>query len=341
MHGSDIIGAIVARGAISPTEVTWLRQEVFRDGVTDDKEAETVFRLNEECKERDESWDQLYVDVLTDYFVWQTTPRGYVDAPHAQYLVQRLTRDNRIESTTELELLANIVHWADYCPPELAELLLMSVRESVLNPDEAAYGRGRRPNIVDAVDVELIKRAIYAPATAGGITVTRLEAEIMLDLNKATDTAANSPAWKQLFVYAIANHLMFPRQHTPAPGAAEVLRREEWLKERRGVGGLFSQAGGELLGMGSGQVDLGERFKAALKAMDGPVRERDPDAEAREAAISYERETIDEEEANWLIGHIGRDGNLHENEKALLTFIRNGSPNIHPSLDNLMAEAGI
>jgi hypothetical protein len=32
---------------------------------------------------------------------------------------------------------------------------------------------------------------------------------------------------------------------------------------------------------------------------------------------------------------------LHENEKALLAFIRNTSPKTHPSLDRLMAEAGV
>lgn len=341
MHGTDIIDAILARKSISATDVTWLRQEVFRDGVTDDKEAETVFRLNEECEDKDESWNQLYVDALTDYFVWQTSPRGYVDDGHAQYLIRRLVRDNRIESQTELELLANIVHWADHCPPELAELVLMSVRESVLNPDEAAYGKGRRPRVVDAADIELIKRAIYAPATAGGITVTRLEAEVMLDIDRGTDSAANDPAWKQLFAYAIGNHLMFPRPHTPPPSAAEVLRREAWLKETRGIGGLLGQIGAEAGRIATGDVDLGARFRLAMRALEGPVRHEDLDEEARAAKVAYERETIDEEEANWLIPHLKRDGGLGESDRALLTFIRNTSPKIHPSLDSLMREAGI
>ena len=341
MHGTDIVDAIIARKTITATEVSWLRQEVFKDGLTDDKEAETIFHMNEECTEKDESWNQLYVDVLTDYFVWQASPRGYVDEAHARYLMQRVAGNNRIESSPELELLANIIHWSDACPPELAELVLMSVRESVLDPDEAAYGRGRRPRVIDAVDIELIKRAIYAPATAGGIMVTRLEAEVILDINLATDSTANDPAWKQLFVYAIGNHLMFPRPHTPPPPAAEVTRREEWLKERRGIGGLLKEIGNETLIAGSSKIEFGAHFKLALKAMGGPVQERDLDTETREAKVAYERETVDEEEANWLISRLRRDGGLHENEKALLTFIRNTSPNIHPSLDKLMIEAGI
>ena len=79
----------------------------------------------------------------------------------------------------------------------------------------------------------------------------------------------------------------------------------------------------------------------AMKAMEGPIRERDLDGEAREAKIAYERETIDEEEARWLIGRVKRDGVLHENERALLAFIRNTSPNIHASLEPLLKEAGL
>jgi hypothetical protein len=341
MHGTDIISAIIARKTITSTDVAWLRREVFQDGATDDTEAEAIFRLEEECTEKDESWPHLYVDALTDYFVWQTTPRGYVDEAHARYLMQRIVRDNRIESGTELELLCNIMHWAESCPAELAEFVLFAVRESVIEPDDAAYGRGRRPKVVDPVDVELIKRAIYAPATLGGITVTRLEAEIMFDLNDATVDSENHPSWKQLFVYAVGNHLMFPRPHTPPPAASEVLRREEWLKERRGTFNLLGQVGSESLKLGSGQVDLGARFRIAMKAMEGPIRERDLEGEAREAQIAYERETIDEEEASWLISRVKRKGVLHENERALLTFIRNTSPNIHASLRPLLNEAGL
>ena len=79
----------------------------------------------------------------------------------------------------------------------------------------------------------------------------------------------------------------------------------------------------------------------ALKAMGGPVEERDLDVEARRAKIAYERETIDEEEANWLLARLHRDGDVRENEKALLMFIRNTSPRIHSSLDKFMTDAGL
>jgi hypothetical protein len=36
---------------------------------------------------------------------------------------------------------------------------------------------------------------------------------------------------------------------------------------------------------------------------------------------------------------MGRDGALHDNEKALLRFIRDEAPSIHPSLKSLIAKA--
>lgn len=324
---------ILDRRIITAEDVARLRRKYFEDGTVSTREADEVFRLDEACEDKHADWGALYVDALTDYFVFQSTPRGYISQDQARELIHRITRNNRIESTTELELLANVVHWAEYCPAELAEFVLFAVRESVLDPDEAAYGRGRRPRLIDPVDVELIKRAIYAPATGGGITVTRLEAEVIFDLNDATARSENHPAWQDLFVYAIANHLMFPRP-APAPEPREsVLRREQWLRERRGTGRLLLETG-----KAAARLDLD--FQGFRDALKGPVRALDADQEARDARIAYERETIDEEEARWLIGRIKRDGVLNDNERALLAFIRKHSPNIHPSLEPLLAEAG-
>lgn len=339
MNGTDILDAIIARRTITSTDTAWLRREVFADGVTDDKEAEAVFRLNEECTEKDESWSQFYVDALTDYFVWQAAPRGYIDEAHARYLTQRIVRNNRIENGTELELLSNIMHWADYAPAELAEFVLFAVRESVLDPDKAAYGAGRHPKVVDPVDVELIKRAIYAPATLGTTTVTRLEAEVIFDINDATAHEDNHPSWNKLFVHAIANHLMFPRG-APVPEPAEdVLRRDRWLAERDGVGGLLKKLGREAgLSAKTGRLEWKSAVNSVVK---NPIREIDPIEEEFTAQIAWQRETIDEEEARWLVERIGRDGKMHKNEVALLKFIKDNAPNIHASLNPLFEQAGL
>ena len=56
----------------------------------------------------------------------------------------------------------------------------------------------------------------------------------------------------------------------------------------------------------------------------------------RHQSLIAVNEQITEEEARWLAERIGRDGTLHENEKALLMFIKQESPDIHPLLQPLM-----
>jgi hypothetical protein len=48
---------------------------------------------------------------------------------------------------------------------------------------------------------------------------------------------------------------------------------------------------------------------------------------------------VGEDEAGWLAARIGRDGKLHENEKALLRFIRDEASDIHPALAPLIEKA--
>lgn len=331
--GEEILG----KGEMTAEDVMRLRRALFEDGMVETSEADIVFRLNDEVRARDESWNQLYIDALTDYFVWGSTPRGYVSGDQARELMHRIVRNNRIDGETELELLGNILHWAEYVPADLAEFALAAVRESVLDPDSAVYGKDRQPGVVDAVDVELIKRAIYAPATLGSITVTRQEAEMIFAINDATAHAENHPSWDRLFVRAIANHLMFPRPAPVPDPPEEVLRRERWLKERDGVGGFLKK-------MGQGAVNAargdGLEWDDATKALFGsPIRERDPVEEEIAAGVASEREAIDASEARWLIERIDRDGELHRNEVALLKFIKENSPDIDPSLNPLFERA--
>lgn len=49
------------------------------------------------------------------------------------------------------------------------------------------------------------------------------------------------------------------------------------------------------------------------------------------------RESIDEAEAKWLTGRVDEDGILDDNERALLTFIKQNSTQVHPSLNELLA----
>lgn len=328
---NDLIDEIIATGSISPKDVLALRRDVFADGVVDPREADVVFRLNENCKPRGSAWPEFYVDSLTDYFVWQSEPSKYVDEANAQHLIANIVRNGRVESATELELLINVIYWAESCPEALVLFALEAVRDSVLDPDHAAYGAGRRQGVVDAVDVEIIRRVIFPMASDGGFTVTQREAELLFALNKATDEAANDGAWTDLFVKGVANYLMFPRPAPVVPSAAERSRRDAWLRERRGVGLLLMD-----VGRAFGSFD----FAGAWREIDlfGKARAREnSEREAADAAIAEARAAIDASEARWLIERLDSDGRLSGNERALLRFIECHATRIPAELQERLA----
>ncbi len=62
-------------------------------------------------------------------------------------------------------------------------------------------------------------------------------------------------------------------------------------------------------------------------------RNRAAEAEARAA------EVVTADEVKWLADRIGRDGTIHANERALLRFLAEESPDIHPSLRTLLDTA--
>ncbi len=334
---SDLVEEIAAKRSISAEDVLALRREVFQDSIVDPMEAQAVFRLDHACQDKDPSWTQFYVDALTDFFVWQAEPRGYVSEELGRFLIENIAGDGQVDGRSELELLINVVHWATACPEELVLFAMNAVRESVLTPETAIFGSNRPPAVIGPTDVEVIRRVIYAGASGGGFTVTRREAELIFELNNATTEVENAPGWNDLFVKAIANHLMFPHGAPVAPNAEEARRRERWLEQRRGVGQLLGDMG---RAVGSGDIPLSETWKT-FDPFGGKAAREERDREAARVRSAMSRQAIDEDEAKWLIGQIDRDGILHENERALLAFVKQHSPNIHPALNDLMAKAGL
>lgn len=332
----DLVGRICASGRISAEDVLALRRQVFPDGVVSSAEAAAVFRLDEACAEKSPEWTRFYVDALTDYFVWQSQPRGYVDEARARELLDAVHRDGRIDALSELELLLNVVHWCVDCPAELSHAALDAVKQSVLRPKGAPFGAGRQPAVITAEDVELIRRLIYAPGSPGGIAITREEAELLFALDRETDSEQNAESWAELFAKAVASAVMFPRGAPQVPDAAEVLRRERELQEGGGIGGLLAGIGKAVAG---GEV----RFREAYEEADlfgseraEALRERE-DAEAREA---LSREAVTAAETAWLVEQLERSAGFSPAEHRLLAFIAANSPEIDPALARLIEKAG-
>lgn len=333
----DLVDQICTAGTISADDILALRREVFPDGVVSAEEAEAVFRLDHACAGKAAEWTRFYVDALTDYFVWQSTPRGYVNDAQARELIDNVQNDGRIEAMSELELLLNVVHWCASCPAELSRCALTAVKDSVLTPESAAYGSNRPPAVIAPADVELIRKVVYAPASPGGFTVTREEAEVLFALERATIAEENAPSWPGLFAKGVANALMFPRGAPQVPDAAEALRRERWLEERDSIGDLLAGVG---KAVASGNIPVRDAFKEADVFGSHETREA-REKEQAQVSEALSRGAINAEEACWLIAQIDKTEGFSVGERQLLAFIKANSPSIDPALQPLLDKAGV
>lgn len=326
----------IVSGGIDAGKVLRLRQEVFRDGVTDRDEANFLFYLNEQAgPSNDDAWYYFFVEALSGYFVHKQEIPGYLGDDDANFLVEQITHDGKIDRRTEFGLLLNIMNRMRTCPENVIVLALEGVKETVLGGGDGLFGpEERRPGVIDPADVELIRAVIFSGGGDGSLTITKREAELVFDLNNRTADKENAPQWRTLFVQAIANYLMFSGQAPAVPDRAEVARGEQWLEERGGTGSFAKQmlksmnpyvVGRTARGMFGGQPEQEEEAGTGLSGI----------------ADSLAHESINEAEAKWLIDHIMEDGLLHENERALLAFIKEESPWVHPSLHPLFEQAGL
>jgi hypothetical protein len=334
MRIDELDRQIQARGNIDGQHAFDLRRLIYAKGSVSRSDAETLFKLHAACR-KGQAFADLYVEALTDYFVWQSEPKGCVTPELARFLIDNVTADGQIEGKTELELVLNVVHWARECPSELVTLVLDAVRDSILGTRGAKFGANRSRVCIGAADVAVLRKALHAPAGDGGLQVTRREAEMLFDLNEAAAKGENDPEWANFFAHAIASHLTNPADVPKAAKRDEDAVRERWRDARGGVGQLLL-AIGRALARGDVPVStVWEEFDPA------GARAAKQDAAAEEEAVKARLSgaAIDAAEAKWLAERILRDGTIDENESLLLAFLKMEARAIDPALNKVMARA--
>lgn len=319
------ISEIKARGSIKDADVLKLRRNYYDDGLITPDEAEIIFALNEACPVQDPAWADCFVETITDYIVDQAKPEGYLTTANADWLIARISRDGRIETKTEMELLISVLDKARWAPQSLVRFALDQVKDAVIHgAGPLRSGMLLEPGMVGEGDVDLLRRIIYSFGGDGNVAVTQPEAEVLFDIDQATAQADNHPSWGDLFVKAIANCVMSASGHA-APPREQALARDAWL-DRRGDLSLDKMAAG----MASGFKGLFDGYRE---------QSNEERAVARLTLQKVEivtNEAVTVAEASWLAARIGHDGTVTPNERALLMFLKAESPSIHPILQALV-----
>jgi hypothetical protein len=325
-ESSARVADIASTKRITPLDVLELRQLTFRDGVVAVEEADALFRLDEACTERCAEWADFFVEAITDYIVHQEKPAGYVTAKNADWLIAAISHDGKVDSLTELELLVRVLEKAKFSTERLVAFALTQVKHAVVDGQgPLMHGGELVPGSIEKAEVDLMRRMLYAFGGEGNIAITRAEAEVLFEINDRVAGARNDASWNDLFVKAIANFVMCASGYQ-APTREEALRQENFLdRADADIGGFMAR----MASTGGREMLAAYRLSVDIDA-DWESRNQWSDACRRQA------ERTDNVEARWLAERIGKDGRLQENELALVRFIKQTSPSIHPELRPLL-----
>ncbi len=319
------VARITAKGRITRDDVVALRSRTYTDGLATRAEAEALFALATACPIRCPEWSLFFVEAVSDYIVHQEKPHGYVSEDNAAWLIRAISRDGRVESPVELELLVRVLEQAKSAPASLAAYALRQVADAAIHASGPLAGEGRMGGIIGRPDVDLVRRVLHAFGGAGNIAITRDEAEVLIEMNDRTVEEMNDPSWNDLFVKSVANFVMSTSGYE-VPSRDEALRRDNFFERADAdIGGFFSRM---VSGGVAGILDSYEK----VTSLEADWDERNDRLETRMRSA----EAVTASEAQWLSERIGGNRLLHENERELLSFIKHASPSVHPDLKPLL-----
>ena len=304
MHFRALADQAALDGAVSAEEILSLRQDGWQDGVIDRDEADALFALNNNLGNSSAEWTDFFVEAICEFVFANSSPRGHVDEDGAEWLIEQLDADGRLETMAELELLERLFERAESVPASLQAFAMTQIEKAVLEgKGPTRSGGALLTGCIGDTECRLLRRFIFAPASDRPAGVSQREAELLFRLKDATQDASNSPAWKQLFVQGVGNYLL---------GFA-------------GIEPLSTERAAELeTFMNDTAPSIGSFF--ARMARSNPVQgARDmfkPDEEYLDFAdkAADDAQVTDGEKA-WLQSQMDADGKLDELEQALLDFL--------------------
>jgi hypothetical protein len=311
---------LATQETLSDADVLALRRAIFPDGTVCAADVGMLWALHDRFGASHPAWSELFIEAMVVSLLEQASPRGYLSEADAVALIARIDRDGRVSAPTEFELLVQLIERAVRVPADLVDYALAQVVMTVLSgTDSARPGQPVTAGVIDDHEVHTLRRLLMGAAGDHGLTLSRVEAELLFDLADASRDAANAAGWQRLFVQGIASYLMQGSRRA-APSAAEALRREAWLREAGSVSRFLGRMAGSLF-KGSRSTDL----PPALGSTED-------EAAARMA------EAITAGEADWLVTRMARDGVLSADEQALLAFLDGEAPQAAADLRARVAE---
>jgi len=305
---ADLVGSLKSKARITADDVLMLRRAFYTPAIIATEDIEALAGLDTAVSDRAPEWGDFFAGAVVDFVVHQQEPADYVDGAKATWVMGvfggELTGDGGLEA------LLRIVETAVNVPADLASFILGKVKAAI-----AAKGS------VDAANVAMLRRMVFAGGGPGNVGVTRDEADALFDINDACKAGSNDPTWPDFFAKAVADSLTAVSPFK-VESREDAAKDDAWLNQRESTGGFLAK-----------MVHVPD-VRGAMHDIFHPFDEEANEwkqAEAEMEAAESDAATITEEEAKWLLGRFGAGG-LGEPEQRLIDLLKSISP---PSLDRL------
>ena len=325
---AELLARLSQAGRASEGDVLALRELVWEDDLIPQPVLDALFTLNDRLDDQSDVWTKFFVEAVTHFMLHQQEPRGFLDDGSADWLMRRVDRFGGAISPSELELIVSLIEDAEGAPEKLKNYALHQIEQSVLSGrGPTRDGKTLRPCCVDEAEALMLRRLIFAGGGEGATVVGSQEADLLFRIKDATLGGSNHPAWLQLFVQGVGNHLLSHSDYRPLTRDEAIALNAEMDRNTPSVAGFFRRMLPEAR---RGHGTIVEAFKAVFPGRPDPA-EGDGPVEVS-SAISFE-------EAGWLKTHIAADGEIDIYEKALLTFALEEVGNLPSMLETLRRRA--
>ena len=313
--------SILSVQSLGPGTVMRVREAIYAQGWLATESVDLLLRFAREFQgEVCPEWALLFSDVLTDYMVRQNEPQNFIPQHKADWLTTKLAGDRSINSQIELDMLLEVMVKAEAIPMSLSVFVLDAVRDAIMSGcREAVTGEEAPAGVVTSADTDALRAVFYAAAIGTADHVRREQAEVLFEIAKAA--TKTDPSFDELFARAVGNYLMSIRAR--GVDVTAVLRFDAWLDDEKSPESLML----DVAGSGAWKGDREEIYGLLLQ----PFRD----------AMRGGGSGGGDGDAEWLMAHIKRQGELSSAEKRLLQLLGMEIPPVVAQREAAIAKAPI
>ncbi len=308
---------LAAAKQVSDDDILQLRKMIWSQEAIRPVDVDALFAINDALDSPTNAFSDFFGEAITHFLLRQEWPHDFLSDANALWLETRVNRDGRIDSHAELELMVRVLEKAENVPAHLKDWTLSQIENSILTGKGPTRAGGDiRPGTVDAAEVALLRRLIFASGGGSSLSVSEAEAEMLFRIKDACLGKDNAPEWKILFVQCVANHLMAYSGHSEISIDCSRELNSFMDHSSSNVGGFLSR------------VFSTATLRSIVEKPSISDQVDHEDAVADAARIAGD-------EAAWLKRQIVANPQIDELEQAVLAFIVDEGIELPPALAQL------